>query len=160
MPLETPIKCDNCGNEELIHGMKLGRLNGVMGNFGGPGQEPQTMGSQWAVYLCLQCSAIFPYKRHYAGQPQIMAQYEKIYKACRDRIEYLKRLEEIGGQAESVRESRNALKTLPGASGSSEIAISAAIEPILRRLESVEAEQQRKKGGRPAGSKTRPKETA
>ena len=155
MPAETPIKCENCGNEELIHGIKLGRLNGVMGNIGGPGQEPPAMGSQWAVYLCLQCDAIFPYRKHYAAQPQVQAQYEKIYKFCKERMEQRRRLEEIGGQIESIRDSRKALSVLPGAMGSNEAAISAAMQPLLARLEVVESEIQKRKGGRPKGSKTK-----
>ena len=158
MPPETPIKCENCGNEELIHGLKLGRLNGAMGNIGGPGQEPPTMGAQWAVYMCLQCEAVFPYKKHYAAQPQIQAQYEKVYRFCKERMLHRKRLEEIGGQLESMRDAKKTLSVLPGAMGSNEVVISTAIAPLMARIETLEAEAKRKKGGRPIGSKTKEKD--
>jgi DNA-directed RNA polymerase subunit RPC12/RpoP len=158
MPPETPIKCDNCGNEELVHGLRLGRLNGVMGNLGGPGQEPPPMGNQWAVYMCLQCDGIFPYKKHYTAQPGIQSQYERVYRFCKDRMEHRKRLEEIGGQLESMRDAKKALSVLPGAMGSNEVAMSAKLEPLIARLEQVEAEIQKRKGGRPPGSKTKVKD--
>jgi hypothetical protein len=113
------------------------------------------MGAQWAVYMCLQCEAVFPYRKHYAAQPQMQAQYTKIHQFCKERMLHRRRLEEIGGQLESMRDARKTLAVLPGAMGSSEAVISAAIQPLLTRIETLEAESKRKKGGRPPGSKTK-----
>lgn len=148
MPTEVPIKCDNCGNEELEHGFRHGRLNGML-NTGGPGQPPPAMDNQFAMYWCLQCDGVFPYKKHYAAQPQIQAQYDRIMKFCKERIERRKKFEEMGKQLESIQGARKSLAILPGATGSFESQISAAVAPLKEEIESLKAELLKRRGGRP-----------
>lgn len=158
MPPETPVQCEHCGNDQLLHGadLKLGTLNNMLANIGGPGQVPPTMGNQWAVYLCPRCGAIFPYRKHYATQPQLQAQYEKIVKLCKERMNRQKNLEELGEKLEGILESFKVTSALPGGPGSNEDQQSMQHEltEIRKELAEMRAEIKRRRGGRPKGSKT------
>ena len=149
MPAEIPVKCDNCGRDDrLIHGLIFGKLNGLL-SIGGPGQIPPTMGTQFAMYICLNCDGIFPYRKHYAAQPQVQAQYESIMKACVERIARTNKLEEGIKQIESIQGARKSLAILPGATGSFESQISAAVAPLKEEIEKLKAELMKRRGGRP-----------
>jgi hypothetical protein len=149
MPPEIPIKCDSCGRDDrLIHGLVFGKLNGLL-SIGGPGQVPPTMGTQFAMYLCLNCDGIFPYRKHYAAQPQVQAQYEAIMKACRERMDRTKKLEDGIKQIESIQGARKSLSSLPGATGSFESQISSAVAPLKEEIEALKAELMKRRGGRP-----------
>ena len=165
MPQEVPVKCAGCSNEELVHGLRLGRLNGVMANLGGPGQEPPPMGIQWAVYLCPKCGYIGPYKKNYSSQQTVQIAYEKLTKICKEYADIKKVPEEAIKQLESMRDSRKVLSVLPGAMGSNEAMISSIVAPLRERIDQLEAdakrfeaEIQKRKGGRPKGSPNKPKD--
>lgn len=153
-PVELPIKCENCGSEDLVHGLKFGKLNGAVGNTGGPGQEPMPIGNQWAVYMCPQCSAIFPYKKHYVGSPAVVAQYQRVHQFFKERMERMKKAEEVAEKLESVRAANKTLATLPslpGSLGSNEQAISNAIAPLIAKINAMDEELKKRRGGRPPG---------
>lgn len=149
MPLETELKCENCGNTILIHGRTMGRLNANHVNVGGPGQTPQTMGVQWAVYECLNCGGVFPYKKYYGvmGRP-LQEAYVQIHNWCRERLGRRSVEKEAAEKLKGMIDSTKTLASLPGSDGLEE-ALTAALEPILKRLDKLETEAKRKRGGRP-----------
>ena len=101
------------------------------------------------MYLCLNCDGIFPYRKHYAAQPQMQAQYETLMKACKERIARTNKLEEGIKQIESIQGARKSLAILPGATGSFESQISSAIAPLKEEIEKLKAELMKRRGGRP-----------
>lgn len=150
MAPEKAVACEKCGNEHLIHGLKVGRGNSML-MVGGPGQIPNTMGNQWAVYLCPQCRSILPYNRNHAGTRVIQDELRVIHEMLRNWSNQAADIEDLRSQLESVIESHEVMSSLTGSAPSTTLdaLISQALSPVLERLEFVEAELARRKGGRP-----------
>jgi hypothetical protein len=55
----------------------------------------------------------------------------------------------MGKQLESIQSARKSLAVLPGGNGSFESQISSAIAPLLKKIEEMDAELIKRRGGRP-----------
>lgn len=152
-PAESPLRCEHCGNAVLVHGpeLRMGMLNSLLANLGGPGQEPPQIGNQWAVYLCLQCNGIFPYKKHYAAQPALQAQFDQLHQQCINRMTRIKNLEELGKKLESLVDSFKVTAALPGMPAGNEaiLSLKAEMKAIQEELSEFKSELKRRRGGRP-----------
>lgn len=150
---EEPCKCAACGNEILLNIGRGGRWSSSR-YVGGPGQEPQTMGVQWAFYRCLRCGFEGPWERFYSASRELQMQYAALRESC---LEYHRKRSASQDQIDKVVgliESSKALAALPGASSIEQV-IAATVEPLLDRIAKLEDEAKRKRGGRPLGSKTK-----
>jgi hypothetical protein len=152
MPAEIPLKCEECGNEDLIHGLKLYKVNSLLST-GGPAQEPPVMGPQWALYMCPICDAIYPYKKYYPGTRELQATYEKLHKFFKERLDRRISLNEKSKKIEALIESSKTLSSLPGGASGLEAMLSQVIGPLRERVELLEGEAKKRKGGRPKKEK-------
>lgn len=145
--------CAACGSDVLLNVGKGGRWNSSR-YVGGPGQEPQSMGVQWAFYRCLRCGFEGPWERLFTASRELQLQYVALRETC---LEYHRKRQASQEQIDKVVgliESSKALASLPGASNIEQV-ISAAVEPLLERIATLEDEAKRRRGGRPKGSRTK-----
>lgn len=158
MPLhEKPHKCDNCGNELLLDIGKLSRYDSFRHGVS-PGELPRAMGSLWACYQCISCGFIGPWKKQYTMSPQLQQEYKQILTFCKESFKLRKNIEKKLELLDSVIDANKTLQGLPGAAAGLEESISQAVEPLIERIQELEKELQRRKGGRPRKKTTTKKD--
>ena len=145
------VKCHNCGNDNLIHGLTLAKASMMM-LIGGPSSLPQFVGEQWAVYLCISCDSFFPYPKAYNVQPTLQAMHKQIMSWCVGQAELRKQRKEQAEKLVSIIESNSDLLGLPG---QREDNIEAALRPLRDELDDLKREIRSKKGGRPKHCKAK-----
>lgn len=143
--VQRTIKCHACGNDNLIHGLTLSKASTVM-MIGGPGQLPQMIDSQWAVYLCIACDNFFPYPKPYATERKLQGMYKQILDWCVAQAELRKTRNQHLEKLVSIIESNKDLLGLPG---QREDNLEKALAPLTDRLNELEGKFKAKKGGRP-----------
>lgn len=155
-PIEKAHKCSMCGSEILIDIGTAGRWNSL-DHTGGPSQRPMgTIGIHWAFYRCAECGFEGPWKKQYmVGSKELNAQYKQILEECKTRFTRRRVIEDKLEKIEGIIDAQKTLSSLPG-STNFEHAISEATEPLLERiieleseLSKLQAELQKRKGGRP-----------
>jgi len=153
IPIRTQrtIKCHNCGNDNLIHGLTLAKATMVM-MIGGPGQLPSFIDEKWAIYLCIACDSFFPYPKSYSVQPKLQIMYKQILNWCEAQSELRKQRNAHLEKLVSIIESNKDLLGLPG---QREETREAQLSPLVDRIDSLERELRSKKGGRPKHCSTR-----
>ncbi len=145
-PMDNPVKCRKCGNENLVHNLTLGKANGSI-KTGGPGQDAQLIGMKWAVYLCPVCLGIFPYERFYNTTITLQSIYSQLLDWCDTTLESRNKDNEAISKLQSLIDSAQTLGSLPSFSVDEQIAM--AIQPLVDRVIQLEEELKRRKGGRP-----------
>lgn len=147
MPLRVKrtVKCHNCQNDNLLHGLSLAKATQVM-MIGGPSQLPNFVGERWAVYYCIACQSFFPYPKSYSANPQLQSMYKKILSWCIAQAEIKKQQNKHLETMISIIESNKDLLGLPG---KREDNLEKALGPIMDRIDDLESSLRAKKGGRP-----------
>ena len=140
------IQCYNCGNNNLIHGLTLGKADAIM-SAGGPGQYPNLEGTTWAVYLCIDCSGVYPYPKSYPANRSLQQIYQQILNWCDAKAKRKKEEQDSYDQLMSIIKANKELVGLPGLE--KDELISKSLAPLLDRIEGLEAELKRRRGGRP-----------
>lgn len=145
------VKCQDCGNDNLLHGLTLAKAS-MVGMIGGPKQLPNFIGEGWAVYYCLACESFFPYPKAYPLQPQFQAMYKNILEWCQVQAQLRKQRKEKAERLVSIIESNKDLLGLPG---QREDNLEQALKPMQDKIDSLEREIRAKKGGRPKHCKVK-----
>jgi len=148
---QRTVKCHNCGNDNLIHGLTLAKATTVM-MVGGPGSQPQYIGEKWACYLCIACECFFPYPKTYPAQPKLQAMQKQIMGWCEAQAELRKQRNAHLEKLVSIIESNKDLLDLPG---QREDNLEKSLSPMQDQIDSLQREIRAKKGGRPKHCKTK-----
>lgn len=128
------VECHNCGNDNLVHGLHLAKVDNIM-KVGGPGQIPTTVGDRWAVYLCMECNAIYPYPKQYPGNETLRKIYNQIFQWCDQKAKKRKSIDEAIEQLNSIISANKELLGLPGLS--KDEAIEKTIAPLWEEIDNL-----------------------
>lgn len=145
--IQKSIICHNCKNDNLIHGLTLAKADS-QSLFGGPGQLPNLINEKWAIYLCINCGAFYPYPKKYPGQPHLKVLYQQIFDWCDQKAKQLKLEIEAREKLLSVIEANRDLIGLPGGVTKAE-EVDRTLQPLQDQIDEIRREVFRKRGGRP-----------